>query len=86
MAQQREYEMTQAQLDVILHACKAVPVIYVSGGAAGPSPQETANRAWAKLGRELGFDFMTVRPVPGKGQAFFYAIPTKKGADHATVD
>ena len=37
------------------------------------SPQENANRAWAKLGKKMGFDSMTV--MPGKEPRFFTAVP-----------
>lgn len=69
----KEYEITQAQLDAILAACKPTPAMYLSGGMPmTASPQENANRAWAALAEELGFDHMTVRPN-GKGDRFFTA-------------
>ena len=67
----KEYEMTQAQLDRILDACKPVPYIVV-GGIEPSSPQENANHAWGALGKEMGFDHMSVRPN-GKGDRFFTA-------------
>ena len=67
----KEYEMTQAQLDKLLEACKPVPYM-VFGGMEPMSPQENANRAWAALGEEMGFDHMTVQPN-GKGDRFFTA-------------
>jgi hypothetical protein len=69
-----EYEMTEAQLKALLDACKPVPLIAIHTGMPS-SPQENANRAWASLGREMGFDSMTVEPVRGKGNRFFTAIP-----------
>jgi len=67
-----EFKLTKKQLDDLLDACK--PVIYmVIGGVPPASPQENANRAWESLGRELGFDHMSVRPVDGKGQDCFTA-------------
>ena len=71
-----EYEMTQADLDAILAACKPVPLIIV-GGYAPRSSQENANDAWAALGSKMGFDSMTVRPVEGKGMRFFTAVPSE---------
>lgn len=71
-----EYEMTGADLDALLAACKAVPVIMV-GGFAPPSQQENANKAWAALGEKMGFDSATVRPAAGKGKRFFTAIPSE---------
>lgn len=67
------YEMTEADLDKILDACKPVPMIMLQCGAPS-SPQENANRAWAELGSRMGFDAMTVEPVSGKGNLFFTAV------------
>lgn len=72
-----EYEMTQADLDAILDACKPVPYM-VMGGMAPRSPQENANAAWAALGEKMGFDYMTVRPS-SKGDRFFTATPSETG-------
>lgn len=72
------YEMTQAQLDKIIDACKPTPAMWLSGGRPmGLSPQENANTAWARLGEEMGFDYMTVQPDHGKGDRFFTAIPSE---------
>lgn len=59
------YTMTQEQYDTLLEAMKPVPYMIV-GGMAPPSQQENANRAWEKLGKELGFQYMTVRPGGSK--------------------
>lgn len=67
----KRYEMTQAQLDKLLDACKPVPMIALNCGMPS-SPQENANRAWQALGDELGFDYMTVQPT-GEGDRFFTA-------------
>lgn len=73
---EREYEMTQEQVDAIKEASKPVPVMFLSGGQLmGGTPQENANRAWQKLGTEMGFKFLTVRRSP-KGERFFFAEPT----------
>ena len=78
MTTRREYEMTEAQMHAILDAGKPVPAMYLSGGRSMfDSPQENANRAWKKLGDELGFDYLTVAPVIGKGQRFITAVPNK---------
>jgi UDP-N-acetylglucosamine enolpyruvyl transferase len=72
------YEMTQAQLDAILDACKPTPVMFLSGGTPmGGSPQENANAAWERLGKEMGFDHMTVQPIAGQGNRFFTAVPSE---------
>lgn len=65
------FEMTQEQLDIILSACKPTPMIMLQ--CSTPiSSQEKANNAWKSLGKEMGFDHMTVRPN-GKGDRFFTA-------------
>lgn len=56
-----EFEMTEAQYQTILDACKPVPYIAAHCGPMS-SPQENANRAWESLGREMGFKHMTVKP------------------------
>lgn len=75
MSERREFELTPEQLQGILDASRPVPYIVV-GGVAPRSPQESANAAWRALGAELGFDWKTVKPVPGKDQSFFSAEPS----------
>jgi hypothetical protein len=73
-----EYEMSEDDLKEILDACKPTPVMFLSGGTPmGSSPEENANRAWAALGKKLGFEPVTVKPVAGKGQRFFTAVPSE---------
>ena len=67
----KEFEMSEEQLNKILAACKPVPYIIV-GGIAPRSPQENANAAWKSLGKEMGFDYLTVKPTQ-KGNRFFTA-------------
>lgn len=71
-----EYEMTQADLDELMEAFKPVPMIMLQCGTP-PFQQENANRAWAALGKKMGFDGDTVRPVNGKGNRFFTAVPSE---------
>lgn len=73
MDERKLFEMTEEQEATILDACKPVPYI-VAGGTEPVSPQTHANNAWCALGREMGFDGMTVRPVPGEGQRTFTAV------------
>ncbi len=68
----KEYELTEEQLTTLLEACRAVPAIMLQCGAPA-SPQENANVAWRRLGKELGFEPMTVKPVAGRGDRFFTA-------------
>ena len=70
-----EYEMTDDDLKEILAACKPTPCILI-GGYMPATPQENANRAWQELGKRMGFDHMTVRPINGKDPQFFTAVPT----------
>lgn len=78
----REYEMTEQQMEVLIAACK--PVSYmVFGGMEPRSVQENANAAWCALGREMGFDGMTVRPVSSKGLRFFTAEALETGGSDA---
>ena len=73
MAERRNYEMTEAQLEALYDACKPVTLIMLQCGMPR-GPQERANDAWEALGDELGFDHMTVRPT-GAGDRFFSAVP-----------
>lgn len=57
----KSFTMTNEQMSKIREAGK--PVHYmIFGGRPPPSSQENANRAWAALGQELGFAYMTVQP------------------------
>ncbi len=72
------YEMTEKDLKKILEASKPTPVMFLSGGTPiGGNQQENANRAWEELGKKMGFDYMTFRPIEGGGQRFFTAIPSE---------
>lgn len=68
----KEYEMTEVQLKSLLAACQPIPLIMLQCGMP-PTPQETANAAWERLGNEMGFQYMTVEPCEGKGNRFFTA-------------
>ena len=71
------YEMSESQLKAILEACKPTPAMFLSGGESMfGTPQENANAAWAALGKEMGFDSMTVEPGNG-GMRFFSAVPSE---------
>lgn len=77
MSERREFTMTEAQHARLLDACRPVPYM-VFGGIEPRSQQENANDAWRSLGAEMGFDWKTVEPVPGKDSRVFTAIPTEK--------
>jgi len=72
----KDFEMTQDQLDGLMEACKPVAMVALNLGTPS-SPQENANAAWKKLGNEMGFDHMSVRPN-GKGERFFSAKSIKE--------
>lgn len=76
MSDRREFEMTEADIVRLYEACKPVPYLIV-GGRGPRSPQENANDAWCSLGRKMGFDGMTVEPLPSKGDRFFTAVPVE---------
>lgn len=75
VGQRVPYIMTRADYERIIGAinvARGTPLIALNCGMP-ESPQEAANRAWAELGRRLGFDAMTVRPT-GQGDLHFSAI------------
>lgn len=72
----KEFEMSEDDLKTLMEACKPVPCILI-GDVAPRSSQQNANDAWDKLGRKMGFEPMSVRPVPGKGPKFFTAEEAK---------
>lgn len=67
----KEFELTTEQFDKLIEACRPVSLIMLQCGMPR-SPQQNANDAWRALGKELGFDGMTVEPS-SKGQRFFTA-------------
>lgn len=75
-----EFEMTEEQHAEILRACKPMPYMVV-GGVPPRNPCENVERAWAKLGQDLGFKTVTVRSVPGKSDYFFTAEPFARRGD-----
>lgn len=72
----KRFKLTEEQFQRLVDAARPVPYLIVNG--IGPrSPQENANDAWCVLGRELGFDGMSVRPDP-EGAMFFTAEVTSQ--------
>lgn len=68
----KEFVMSDEDLKKLYEASKPVPYILI-GGIAPKSPQEYANMVWRELGKKMGFDYLTVKPVPGKGDKHFTA-------------
>ena len=67
----KEYKLTPEQKEKLLDAMKPVPYMVI-GGHPPRSQQENANDAWKALGKELGFDGMSVQ-ASSKGSDFFTA-------------
>lgn len=67
----KEYKLTPEQFAKLIEACRPTPLIMLQCGMPS-SPQKNANNAWCALGKELGFDGMTVEGSP-KGDRFFTA-------------
>lgn len=73
---EREFEMSEAQVERIRAASKPVPAMFLSGGEPMfGTPQENANSAWRGVAAELGFVWDTARPAPGKSERFLIAQP-----------
>lgn len=73
--ERKEFQLTTKQYETLLDASKSVPYMLGSGGKPlFSSQQENANAAWQALGRELGFLWDSVAPIPGKGVTFFSAL------------
>jgi len=68
----REFELSQADWEYILDACKPVPYM-VFGGIPPESPQARANRAWETIGHKIGFKYMSVQPDTRGRDRFFTA-------------
>lgn len=76
----KEYELTDEQYKKLILAISEAsrqPVMMV-GGHGPRSPQAVANDIWNEIGREVGFDGASVRPVPGKGERHFSAMPVRQ--------
>jgi len=71
----KQFEMTEADLEELMRACKPVPYIMPQCGPIR-TPQENANSAWTNLGNKMGFIGSTVEPISGKGTRFFTAEET----------
>ncbi len=80
MCTRREYEMTEKDLEEILSAGRPTPVIFGNNGMdLGGNQQENTDNAWKRLGKKMGFNYMTVRPIRGKNNTnrFFTAVPSE---------
>ena len=75
----KEFQMTEGELNECYEAGKPVMCI-MAGGIPPSSPREKANRFWRSLANKHGFVWDTVRPVNGKGDAFFTAEIVEDGS------
>jgi hypothetical protein len=66
----RDFRMTDDDLEKLLTANEAD-----LDGMPPESPQARANRAWCELGQRMGFDGMTVEPLPCDDLKRFKAEP-----------
>ncbi len=73
MAERKEFEMTVAQHNALLDACR--PQMYLVANGTEPDVQGTIMRAWDRLGAEMGFIGKTARAIPNKSELFFTAEP-----------
>ena len=71
MTVRKTFEMTEEQLQELLREMYQ-PMIALQCGPPFKM-RESANAAWVRLGKEMGFDGMTALPVFGKGDTFFSA-------------
>jgi hypothetical protein len=72
-----KFTLSQAQFDQILAINKegGDPVMFLGGGIRiGKDLHEKINEYWETLGREMGFDWKTVRPIDNMN---FYAETRK---------
>lgn len=67
----KRFELSDEQLERLYNASKPVPYMVI-GGVPPASPRENAEREWARIGEEMGFDWNTVEPT-GEGDKFFKA-------------
>lgn len=75
-----EYELTEKQFAKLLDASK--PTLCMKIGSHAPrTPQQNANVAWEAIGKEMGFCYLTVRPVPGKCERVFTAVKMEKDSN-----
>lgn len=81
----KRFEMTTEDHAKLIEASRPVPYMVI-GGCEPRSPQENANAAWESLGRRMGFDYMTVEPIPGESQMAFTAEPTATSELELTED
>ena len=65
----KQYRMTPEQLTYLLDACKPVPAMMLQCGPT-PTQQDNANRAWQKLGDDMGFHWYTALPAGSDPHCF----------------
>lgn len=74
MPKRERYHLSAAQMERLLEASKPSPMIMLQCGNP-MSPQEKSNLVWISLGKEMGFQAMTVKP-DGSGDAHAFTALT----------
>ncbi len=72
MSARQEFEMSKEQLEELMDIGR--PQLAIMLHIPQVSAQDLANGFRRRLGDEMGFEHMTVRPVDGKGSTFFTAV------------
>lgn len=75
----KEFEMSEEIYQRML--TKRGPEMLIGGYSTSDFDQMTANDKWKALGKEMGFVWDTARPISGKSDRFFSAIPLEETSD-----
>lgn len=70
----KKFTMTAEQYARLVDASKPVPMIALQCGPP-PSQQDAANLVWMQLGKEMGFEWNSARPIQGESDLHFVAKP-----------
>lgn len=71
MRETKEFQLSDMQVEGLMSISRAAPALALNCGEP-LDRQALANAFWARVGGELGFDYMTARPS-SKGPRFFTA-------------
>jgi hypothetical protein len=74
MLVRKNFTITDDQVKKLMDAENDTPSLTI-GGVKVKSVHENTQMAWQELGEELGFDYLTVRPIHNLGYKHFSAIP-----------
>jgi hypothetical protein len=68
------YQMTKEERLEIINALNRKPILGANGQPV-LGPDYFMAKEWERLGKKYGFDHRSARPVPGKDDTFFAAVP-----------